>query len=1148
MIRFLVVLKKYPIAIFLISISSFILNAQTTVNTISELRALSPGSYQIVTVLGYYSAGDWGEPRSYNWIQPNNESDNGGTIIVPSTASTGRWIMEVPEEYYNIRWFGASPNLINNQVFVQRAADAIRLSRSESFYTRKLYVPAGIYNVTHRIFVNNIDATYNGMEIFGDGHSLPRLVTDLQGSNNDIVFVEKENRFDGVPKVEYIHPGAPNSGLNITVSYPSKKITVHLATDASGNIITTANDIIKEIRRIRMESPTRENNPTLLVMVYNAPESDGSGIVTPMGELSLQDNSENASIFRLHDSVDFRVVMFRLRDNEYVIREITIRDLELDGNNLNNISTNAMAISAQKYQGYTNLIIENIYAHHWGEIGGPIANGIGIDDGYSVVRNCISSHNWGGGFALDSETAIERPVRFENIHSYRNGLLFAARGINFSSAEYAEVYDFTLVDNWSGIKAASDFGHIVLRNGIVLREIPSNPGEEAASWNLDHSGVVGDRAFWDIDGVIIDGTNNVGGVNLYGRSKIGKMVVRNTSTDAMIFRGNGSTIEELLIENSGGGRAGLLMWGSDQEIKTLKVVNSEGAGVIASGRILTGHFENCSKGAIQINQGKTLELYNTKFINNRVNEIYEYGESTLIYSGLDFSQSIISPNDRIRVTNVSEIASVRLVSPNDSQIFKEGFEIKLEAFASAPGVAVQKIEFFVNNSKIGEMTVSPYIFIWEDLEAGEYSVKAIVTFSDNSRLESNSASIVINPGRKQKSQHIFLQPGWNTISTYVEPYDVTLSSLFGDVESNLLLLNNNAGKVYWPLFDIDEINSWNYREGYQIFIGDADTLIVNGLSLLPDETPIHLKNGWNLTAYLLDYSLPIETALKSVKNSIGIVLNNNGEIYWPEYGINAINELQPGQGYRIFSNNDVTFHYPLDEKPSSKMVTNSGQVRYVNFNPLSPRQFVIDKPLTGINAILLVESEIFSDVDEVGVWTEKGELVGSGVVNNGRAAVTVWGENVQFQEDKFGAATGELLRLTVWSTDQQKEHLLRINKLSPLRGRVHTNSSLFFEPNAVIIVNVDIDTNTPNRYSLIQNFPNPFNPSTTIRYNIPREEKVKLEVYNLLGQKVETLVDDVHQAGSYEIIFKADHLASGVYFYRLSAGNFSEVMRMILLR
>jgi len=88
----------------------------------------------------------------------------------------------------------------------------------------------------------------------------------------------------------------------------------------------------------------------------------------------------------------------------------------------------------------------------------------------------------------------------------------------------------------------------------------------------------------------------------------------------------------------------------------------------------------------------------------------------------------------------------------------------------------------------------------------------------------------------------------------------------------------------------------------------------------------------------------------------------------------------------------------------------------------------------------------------------------------------------------------------------------------------------------------------PKTFLLEQNYPNPFNPSTTIRYQLPVASEVKLEVYDVLGKKVATLVSERQAAGYYQYVWNANGLTSGVYFYRLQAGGFVETKKMMLVK
>ena len=86
------------------------------------------------------------------------------------------------------------------------------------------------------------------------------------------------------------------------------------------------------------------------------------------------------------------------------------------------------------------------------------------------------------------------------------------------------------------------------------------------------------------------------------------------------------------------------------------------------------------------------------------------------------------------------------------------------------------------------------------------------------------------------------------------------------------------------------------------------------------------------------------------------------------------------------------------------------------------------------------------------------------------------------------------------------------------------------------------------RFVLSQNYPNPFNPTTTIGYDIPERSLVTLVIYDVLGRRVETLVNGEKQPGHYEVTLDASRLASGVYLYRLQAGSFSETRKLAFVK
>jgi len=206
------------------------------------------------------------------------------------------------------------------------------------------------------------------------------------------------------------------------------------------------------------------------------------------------------------------------------------------------------------------------------------------------------------------------------------------------------------------------------------------------------------------------------------------------------------------------------------------------------------------------------------------------------------------------------------------------------------------------------------------------------------------------------------------------------------------------------------------------------------------------------------------------------------------------------------------------------------------------------------------------------VWTQQGtKLVGTGLVGNGDQGFSVSissNGNTAIEGGPFdNASTGAVWVFTrtsgVWT--QQGTKLIGTGAGGGARQgysvAISSNGGTFLEGapldngNGAVWVFVNpsigirtISTEIPENFSLSQNFPNPFNPSTNIRYDLPKNGFVKLVVFDELGREIETLVNEKQTTGTYEATFNASQYPSGVYFYKLQTENFSETKKMILIK
>jgi hypothetical protein len=217
----------------------------------------------------------------------------------------------------------------------------------------------------------------------------------------------------------------------------------------------------------------------------------------------------------------------------------------------------------------------------------------------------------------------------------------------------------------------------------------------------------------------------------------------------------------------------------------------------------------------------------------------------------------------------------------------------------------------------------------------------------------------------------------------------------------------------------------------------------------------------------------------------------------------------PEEGATIVANEDVTPTW------SATTDLDGNTVRYekVLYLPDSTEFFAAPSNNDGLDTEITVPATLLDQL-----------LVSAGVAD-GESVTLLWNVRVNDGVDTLAISSG---------------YDIDTNTFTPIyRTATFTNSSE---------VNNEVVAGLPEKFDLKPNYPNPFNPSTRISFDLPESAEVRLTVFDVLGRQVATLVNQPMKAGSHTVNFDAQRLASGVYIYRLEAGSFSMTRNMMLIK
>ena len=401
---------------------------------------------------------------------------------------------------------------------------------------------------------------------------------------------------------------------------------------------------------------------------------------------------------------------------------------------------------------------------------------------------------------------------------------------------------------------------------------------------------------------------------------------------------------------------------------------------------------------------------------------------------------------------------------------------------------------------------------------------------------------------KINTQSINLTAGWNIFSLYLIPADISMMHIVQPlIDAGILVkIQNETGAAieYFPALGIwiDNIGNWSPTEGYKIRVNASCYLNVTGTNIT-DPVNIDLLIGWNIIGY------PAPAAQNAMEVMDDLITSGNLMKVQDDAGaaieplplnagwIDNIGYFDPGEGYKVrVASNDI-----LTIDPSG-----TGGLKTTRPVPGVAQHFKTTWEGNGydhMNVYLNVTTEDGSTLqpgDEIAVFD--GNLcVGAFILENQHQHQNLHSIIVSADdpttEEKDGFMTGNTMSFKVWSAAAHTETAV---------GRVtyYTGYSGAFEPSGTTVSGLTLESSGRDNQttSLGDNYPNPFRQETTIPYTIGETTDVDLAIYDVLGQRVATLVKAMQEPGSYEIVWdggnnRQEKVKPGIYFCRIVTGN-----------
>jgi len=372
--------------------------------------------------------------------------------------------------------------------------------------------------------------------------------------------------------------------------------------------------------------------------------------------------------------------------------------------------------------------------------------------------------------------------------------------------------------------------------------------------------------------------------------------------------------------------------------------------------------------------------------------------------------------------------------------------------------------------------------------------------------------------------NISLPAGWSGISSYVTPVNNSMASVLSPIEDKLILINNFSG-MYYPAGGIFTLSTWDDHSGYAIKLTESATLPI-GTSLVVNKT-VSLSQGWNLIPVLSSNPYSAVNLFSGV-SGLAIVKDVAGNgVYWPAYGINSIQNLQPGKAYYVRMNNSGSITYGTDSGNPENLKPE------VQANPETPWNEVINTPASHLVAFITENSPLISG-DIIGGFTQDGICAGAVEISNASEsfALSLNADDAATPQ-KEGFTTGNPLNYKLYRPSTGDTYELVVTYDPSMNTGFFENNGI----SAITSLKLSLTGMGDLTSGNLQVYPNPSNGLFTIQ---GVNENITIRVINAFGDEV------FGQNFGLPAQVDISNQPKGVYFVKIETSNGVIIKKLVI--